>query len=75
MDDKLAKVYHMFGAQVRLVSTYDGIFRFFYFGEVRNLIGAEAWTKIIITEDLGIKECKQVRFETSYVRDWPDDYN
>lgn len=73
--DRITKIYHMFGSQVKLVSTKDGIFRFFYWGEIRNLIGAEAWTKLILQEDLGLKEVKSVRFETSYVRDFPDDYN
>jgi hypothetical protein len=72
--DKIVKVYNMFGSQIELVSTVDGIYRFIYRGNIRALIGAEAWTKSILTEELGL-DVKQVRFETNYNRDWPEDWN
>lgn len=75
VQEQLGKIENMFGASLRLVSTYDGIWRFLYMGNIRNLIGAEAWTKLLLTEDLKIEGVKEVRFETNYVRDWPDDHN
>jgi hypothetical protein len=53
----------------------SGVWRFFYYGHIRNLIGAEAWTKLLLQEDLKIPNVKEVRFETNYVRDYPDDWN
>ncbi|EWM23156.1 hypothetical protein Naga_100043g3 [Nannochloropsis gaditana] len=73
--EQLGKIENMFGASLRLVSTEDGIWRFLYSGNVRNLIGAEAWTKLLLIEDLKIAGVREVRFETNYVRDWPDDHN
>lgn len=52
-----------------------GVWRFFYYGNIRNLIGAEAWTRLLLQEDLKIPNVKEVRFETMYVRDWPDDWS
>lgn len=108
---------------------HKGVWRFFYQGNTKNLIGAEAWTKLLLQEDLCLPEVgmfvcmrvcmytwmegcmhftngpvrppthpsprslshahtqhihthlftipqvKEVRFETNYVRDWPDDWN
>ena len=72
---QLGKIENMFGASLRLVSTADGVWRFLYMGNIRNIIGAEAWTKLLLQEDLKIPGVKEVRFETNYVRDYPDDWN
>jgi len=73
--EQLGKIENMFGASLKLVSTHKGVWRFLYLGNIRNLIGAEAWTKLLLQEDLRIEGVKEVRFETNYVRDWPDDHN
>ena len=62
--DRLEEVYEIFGNQIELVSTYDGIFRFKYYGQVRHLLGMQAWCKSEI-EKLGtVPEMKELRFET-----------
>ena len=73
--EQLGKIENMFGASLKLVSTHEGVWRFLYLGNIRNLIGAEAWTKLLLQEDLKMEGVKEVRFETNYVRDWPDDHN
>jgi len=73
--EQLGKIENMFGASLKLVSTHEGVWRFLYLGNIRNLIGAEAWTKLLLQEDLKLEGVKEVRFETNYVRDWPDDHN
>jgi len=73
--EQLGKIENMFGASLKLVSTHEGVWRFLYLGNIRNLIGAEAWTKLLLQEDLKMEGVREVRFETNYVRDWPDDHN
>ena len=73
--EQLGKIENMFGASLKLVSTHEGVWRFLYLGNIRNLIGAEAWTKLLLQEYLKMEGVKEVRFETNYVRDWPDDHN
>jgi hypothetical protein len=29
---------------------------------------------MILIDEVGLKDVKEVRFETNYVRDWPDDW-
>lgn len=35
---------------------HKGVWRFFYQGNTKNLIGAEAWTKLLLQEDLCLSD-------------------
>jgi len=60
--EKIQPVLKVLGNIVELLSIQETFFRFRYYGQMKNRIGMEAWTKMMISEN-GV-EVTGVRFET-----------